>query len=223
MRIKIRITLVSDLVIFFDFINFVLNDRLSFNIASIFISRHFMPYCHILYISPSILARFIFPKIFYFIFKLGYQHSSGIGINTWVTVLYLPSEIDSRFIYSSSFWFVAIVLYCSPVVSHVLLAVLIISLPFLSLPHQTPPNSPRIRAPRRFRLVSTFFRTQTTHHRFNGIRRNNEIKDGIQVSVINQIITLTWSTNWIIDNVGFSTVSSRKQPLAYKRNKTKKT
>jgi len=79
------------------------------------------------------------------------------------------SEINTRFIYSPSSWFV----HNRPVslrhrfswrarhFNHFL------SILFPSSP--TTSNLPRIRTPRRFCLVSTFFRTQTTTHRFRSI------------------------------------------------------
>jgi len=82
MRVLMRITLVPDLMIFSDFFNFVLDDRCSYNIGPFLISKHLYDTLSYSIYFSELSSLFQLPQQFYFIYNLGYQHSSKIGINT---------------------------------------------------------------------------------------------------------------------------------------------
>ena len=106
-------------------------------------------------------------------------------------------EIDTRSIELTIVLFVLVIWNCLLIVFYVSLVTLIISFPFPFPSSPTPSNIPRIRTPRRFRLVSTFIWTQTTTHRFSRSwarhsKRGRHLISACQSLIMSQRSTFTF-------------------------------
>jgi len=97
--------------------------------------------CLILYISPSLLARFNFPNIFYFIYNFGYQHSSRNSINT-LHYCSVPPQWNRLAIYLLTIVLIRFPSFCIALPSFIMSCSLFWPSSFLSLslPHQHNPT-----------------------------------------------------------------------------------